>query len=253
MAILKSDAVVLKGWRFGETSKILSLFTKEYGKIRVIAKGALGAKSKFKGCMESLAHLQIIFYAKRTRDLQLLSQADLKDGHIHILGDYERTSLALAATELIERAVLADEPMASLFDLLVEYLHMMDQGSGCMEGYFWFFESRFIDRMGYQPTWDHCLDCNGSLGTAGGFFQPVNGGLLCPQCGSKRGGLKIEGETLEILYWLQRTELEESGKLNPSPAQKAAIRKMFDLYFKTHIEHMRSLKSLGIYYRMDDG
>jgi DNA repair protein RecO (recombination protein O) len=252
MAILKTEAVVLKGWRLGETSKILSLFSRDYGKIKVVAKGALGPKSKFKGCIESLAHIGAIYYDKRTRELQLLSQADLKDGHIHILGDFERTSLALAASELIDKAVLAEEPMLSVFDLFVRYLRMLDQGGGALEGYLWFFEGRFIDLMGYQPTWDHCLDCNGSLGAAGGFFQPMNGGLLCHECGSKRGGLKIEGETLEILYWLQRTELEEAGKLKPIPAQKAEIRKMFDLYFKTHIEHMRSLKSLGIYYRMEN-
>jgi DNA repair protein RecO (recombination protein O) len=253
MPILKCEAIVLKGWRLGETSKILSLFTKEFGKIKVVAKGALGPKSKFKGCIESLAQLRIIFYSKRTRELQLLSQADLVNGHIHILGDFERTSLALAAMELIDKAVLAEEPMVSLFELLVGYIQEMDSGEGFLEGYFWFFESRFIDRMGYQPTWDHCLECNGSLGAGGGFFQPLNGGLLCLQCGSRRGGLKVEGETLEILYWLQRTELGEAGKLNPLPAQKAEIRKMFDLYFKTHIEHMRSLKSLGIFYQMEEG
>jgi DNA repair protein RecO (recombination protein O) len=252
MAILKTEAVVLKGWRLGETSKILSLFSRDHGKIKVVAKGALGPKSKFKGCIECLAHIGVIYYNKQTRELQLLSQADLKDGHIHILGDFERTSLALAASELIDKAVLAEEPMPSVFDLFVHYLQMMDRGDGILEGYFWFFESRFIDIMGYQPTWDHCLDCNGSLGAAGGFFQPMNGGLLCHDCGSKRGGLKIEGETLEILYWLQRAVLEEAGKLNPLPAQKAEIRKMFDLYFKTHIEHMRSLKSLRIYYQMEN-
>ena len=253
MAILKTEAVVLKSWRLGETSKILSLFSRDYGKIKVVAKGALGTKSKFRGCHESLAHVQVIFYDKRTRELQLLSQADLNDGHVHIIGDFERTSLALAASELIDKAVLSEEPMPSVFSLFIHYLKMMDKGRGMLEGYLWFFESRFIDLMGYQPTWDLCLECHGSLGASGGFFQPMNGGLLCPDCGSKRGGLKIEGETLEILYWLQGTEMEEAGKLNPLPVNKAEIRKMFDLYFKTHIENMRSLKSLSIYYEMGNG
>ena len=61
----------------------------------------------------------------------------------------------------------------------------------------------------------------------------------------------MEAETLEILYWLQQAELDSVGSLRPTPAQKAEIRKMFDLYFKTHIEYMKSLKSLGLYYEME--
>lgn len=248
MAILKTEGVVLRGWRLSETSKILSIFTRDHGKIRVVAKGALGPKSKFKGCIESLAHIDLIYYDKRTRDLQLLSQADLKDGHIRILGNTERTALGLAACELLDKAVLAEEPNPALFDMMVRYLGAMNESEGFLEGCLWYFEGRFIGMMGYQPTWDRCLDCNGSLGAGGGFFLPVNGGLLCRECGSRRGGLRIEGETLEILFWLQGAALEEASRLNPPSGLKAEIRKMFDLYFRTHIEHMRPLKSLAVYY-----
>ena len=79
MAILRTEAVVMKGWKLGETSKILSLFTRDFGKVKVVAKGGRGSKSKFKGCLEPLTHLRIFYYDKRTRDLQLLSQADLID------------------------------------------------------------------------------------------------------------------------------------------------------------------------------
>jgi DNA repair protein RecO (recombination protein O) len=251
MAILKSEGIVLRGWRLGETSRILSIFTREFGKIKVVAKGALGPKSKFKGCVESLAHVDLIYYDKRTRELQLLSQADLKDGHVRILGNAARTSLALASCELLDRAVLAEEPNLPLFDMTVRYLRAMNGSDGFLEGHFWYYEGRFIELMGYQPTWDRCLDCGGSLGAGGGFFLPANGGLLCRECGSRRGGLRIEGETLEVLFWLQGTDLEEAGRLKPPPGQKAEIRKMFDLYFKTHIEHMKPLKSLAVYYGLE--
>jgi DNA repair protein RecO (recombination protein O) len=251
MAILKTEAVVLKGWRLGETSKILSLFTREHGKIKVVAKGALGPKSKFKGCVESLSHIAAVYYEKRTRELQLLSQADLVDGHVRILGDMERTALAFAGVELVDKAVETDEPLAAVFELLVSFLSAMNGADGFLEGYLWKFEGGFIGLMGYQPTWDRCLDCGGSLGSTGGFFQPASGGLLCRACGAQKGGLRVEGGTLEILYWLERAEPSDVGRLRPSQANKAEIRRMFDLYFKTHIEHMRSLKSLGIYYQME--
>lgn len=251
MTILKTEAVVLKGWKLGETSKILSLCTKDYGKVKVVAKGALGSKSKFKGCLEPMTRIRAVFYDKKTRDLQLLSQADLLDAHLHIIGDFERSTLGLAQVELADRVLFGEEPFPRMYELLFSALSGLDLGSGFMEGYFWYFESHFIDIMGYKPTWDRCLECKGSLGLEGGFFQPHNGGLICAACGFRLGGLRVGGETLEILYWLQKCMLHEVGRLNPNQGQKSEIRRMFDLYFKTHIEHMKPLKSLGLFYDME--
>lgn len=250
MAILTTEAVVLRGWKMGETSKILSLYTRDYGKVKVVAKGGRGPKSKFKGCLEPLTHIQVIYYDKRNRDLQLLSKADLIDPHFRIIGDTERTALSLAGAELVDRAVAGEESYPQVFDLFSAVLVAMDRGEGFLEGNLWYFESHFIALMGYKPTWDACLSCGCSLGAKGGFFQPQSGGLLCIRCGSFKGGLTVEGETLEILYWLQKAELKDVGSLKPSPAQKAEIRKMFDLYFRTHIEHMKSLRSLLFYYEL---
>lgn len=251
MAILKTEAIVLKTWKLRETSKILSLCTKDYGKVKVVAKGALGPKSKFKGCLEPMARIRIVFYDKKTRDLQLLSQADLLDGHLRMIGDFERSTLGLAQVELAERVLFGEEPFPKMYELLFSSLQGLNSGSSFLEGYFWYFESHFISIMGYKPTWDCCLGCSASLGAGGGFFQPNNGGLLCNECGLTHGGLKVGGETLEILYWLQKCALEDVGRLNPTRGQKAEIRRMFELYFKTHIEHMRPLKSLGLYYDME--
>lgn len=251
MAILKTEAVVLRGWNLGETSKILSLYTRDFGKLKVVAKGGRGLKSKFRGCLEPLTHIRVVYYDKKTRDLQLLSQADLVDPHFRIIGDMKRTALGLAAAELVDKAVAGEEYFPQIFDLLTSVLRGIDGGEGFLEGCIWFFESHFIDLMGYKPTWNACLECGGSLGVEGGFFQPHSGGLLCNRCGGGGRGLVIRGETLEILYWLQRGKLEDVGSLDPSPAQKAEIRKMFDLYFKTHIEYVRSLRSLGLYYDLE--
>ncbi len=250
MAILKTRGVVLKGWKLGETSQILSLYTREYGKVKVVAKGARGQKSKFKGCLAPLTVVQAVYYDKRTRDLQLLSQCDCIDPHYRIIGDVERTTLGLAAAELVDRAVVGEESYPGLYDLLAEVLAGLDHAGHFLEGLFWFFEMHFIGLMGYEPNWNSCLSCSGVLGGGKAFFQPQNGGLLCSQCGTVQGGLVVDGETLEILFWIQRCRSEEVTRLQPSKAQKAYIRKMFDLYFKSHIEHLKGLRSLDLYYRM---
>jgi DNA repair protein RecO (recombination protein O) len=250
MAILTTEAVVLKGWKMGETSQILSLYTEDFGRVKVVVKGGRGPKSAFKGCLEPLTHLKIIYYDKRTRDLQLLSKADLLDPHLNILGNMEKTTLGLAVLELVDRAVAGQESFPQLFHLIISVLKSINLETGFLEGFFWYFESHFIDLMGYKPKWESCLECHESLGTSGGYFQPQSGGLLCNGCGSAHGGLVVQGETLEILFWLQKCQQEEVGNLNPSAGQKAEIRKMFDLYFRTHIDPMKSLNSLKLFYEL---
>ncbi len=77
MSLQKTQAVVLKTQRLGETSKILTLYSQKFGKIKVVAKGARGLKSRFYGTLEPLNHISIVYYFKETRELQLLSQADI--------------------------------------------------------------------------------------------------------------------------------------------------------------------------------
>ncbi|MBN1783007.1 DNA repair protein RecO [bacterium] len=252
MAILKTEAIILKTYKLSETSLILLLYTRDHGKLKVVAKGARDPKSKFKGCMELLSHVHIIYYEKKNRDLQLLSQASLISAQKNMIGDVERTTLGLAAAELLNKAVAGEEAFAKLFDLLGATLETLNTTRGFLEAVLWYFESHFIDLMGYKPTWDTCLSCGQSLGVDGGYFQAQSGGLLCSRCGSTGGGLVIQGETLEILYYLQRALLPETAQLHPTPGQKAEIRKMFDLYFRAHIEHLNRLNALDIYYRMHD-
>jgi DNA repair protein RecO (recombination protein O) len=252
MGILKTEAVVLKGWNFGESSRILSVYSRDHGKVKLMAKGGRALKSKFRGCLEPLSRISIEYYDKRTRELQLLSRSDLVDPHMRLLGDMRGTVLGLAALELIDRAVAGEERSVEIYDLLSETLSTLNGASGGFaEGVFWRFETRFIGLMGYQPTWDNCLSCGSSLGKEGGYFQASSGGLLCAACGVSGGGLVVEGGTLDILYWLQQAPAGEAPRLEPSEGEKAAIRKMFDFYFKAHIEHIHGLESLKFLYEME--
>ncbi len=58
----------------------------------------------------------------------------------------------------------------------------------------------------------------------------------------------VRSETLEILYFMQHNDIEMTGDLNPTIREKGEIRKIFDLYFRTHLEYLKPIKSLQLYY-----
>ena len=90
MAIVKSEAIFLKGTNWRESSRILTAFSRDYGKVKLVAKGARRPKSKYGAALEPLTHAQIIFYQRETRDLYTLSEAGVLDTFEGIKGSLEK-------------------------------------------------------------------------------------------------------------------------------------------------------------------
>ncbi|TFB10109.1 DNA repair protein RecO, partial [Candidatus Marinimicrobia bacterium MT.SAG.4] len=76
MPILKAEGIILRRIKYSETSLIVTLYTKEYGKVSLIAKGARNPKSKFVGSLEPGTYVSVVYYHKENRDLQMLSEVD---------------------------------------------------------------------------------------------------------------------------------------------------------------------------------
>ena len=99
--IIRTDAIVLRGLDYGETSRIVTLFTRERGKMSVMAKGARKTKSKFGSTLQPMSHVEVVFYYKPTRTLQILSESS----HVRAFHDLQRSlekiTLGLRVVELV--------------------------------------------------------------------------------------------------------------------------------------------------------
>ena len=129
MALSKTEAIILKSQKQGETTKILTCYTKAFGKIKVIAKGARTSKSRFWGNLEPLNHVVIVFYRKENRDLQFLSQVDILKSFLHIRSELGRTSLAMLACEWINLSEVGEEANVKMFNLLYETLNGLNKAT----------------------------------------------------------------------------------------------------------------------------
>jgi DNA repair protein RecO (recombination protein O) len=126
--IVKTEAIVLRGRKQGDTSKLATLYTRDFGKIDVIAKGAREQKSKFGGALEMFARSTVVLYKNNKPDtLSLLSNAETIEPNHGILRSLERMETATAIVELILRAMHDEEAHDELFDLLASTMQAIAQ------------------------------------------------------------------------------------------------------------------------------
>ncbi len=205
MAIVKDDALVLGRRRFGETSLIVSLFTPTKGPVRVIAKGARRARSKFGSALEPTNVLRIVYYAKENRDLHLLSQAD----PIQTFSVLRESLLRLAYAYAIIDCLIGlkrDESVAGpLFGMARAALEHIDRvPDEDLEGSLWSFLLGALEDAGFRPELDRCLECGRDAGSEALSFHARSGGILCRRHGI--GGLSIGEETRSVLGRCARGE-----------------------------------------------
>ncbi|RMF61711.1 MAG: DNA repair protein RecO [Calditrichaeota bacterium] len=253
MSLQKTEAVVLKSRRQGETSKILVLYTRAFGKMSLVAKGARSARSRFGGTLEPLNHISLLFYYKETRDLQILSQAEILATFPGIRRDLDKTSIGLAICELVLRLEVAEEGNPLLFRLL---LHTLRGIEGCRRdpvNFLRYFQVRLFDLKGFRPELSTCLRCGGPA-QENVRFDIVRGGVVCGNCG-KQGvsGIPLSLEALHALRTCQQTaSAQEIDGLLPSPVAQQQVDHFLDAFLKYHIEGFRDLNALRFYQRIHD-
>ncbi|MDQ3019157.1 MAG: DNA repair protein RecO [Bacteroidota bacterium] len=119
MSIVKTDAFVLKSFNYGDTSKIVTLFTKEFGKLNAIVKGARNYKSKLCGTLETMNYISCVIYFKENRELQLISKSEYIKSFQNILADFEKLQTAFKIIEILNKSVIEREINDKIFELLI--------------------------------------------------------------------------------------------------------------------------------------
>ena len=253
MAILKTEAVVLRTQDYRESSKILTLYTLEYGRLKLLAKGARRLKSRFGGVLDLMNYLTIVFYHKETRDLQLLSQADLVCPFPHLREDLRRLALASAVAELIDRTEFGQMPNSRLFRLLIGCLRGIDEFSN-PSVYFDYFTLHFLNLAGFRPRLRRCLRCGRKPGGHVVDFQFHLGGYFCQHCSGNNqgGGFRVSLGAIRTLLALREANIAAISQLSITPAIQKEIEELLLYYLKYHLEGFRDSTPLEFLQRLDN-
>ena len=178
----KATAIVIRTVEFSETSLVVTLFTREFGKIGALAKGARRLKGPFESALDLLALCRIVFLHKSSEALDLLTEAKLlrrfRPAGYDLSGLYAGYYIA----ELLAGLTDEDDPHPELFDLADETLAALAAGESVAK---WVmrFELIALKLLGHSPSLDACVECGAAVaGTRRVAFGQLDGGVLCANC-----------------------------------------------------------------------
>ncbi len=259
-----TDAIVLKSMKYRDTSRIVTVYTREYGKLSVIAKGARGPKSKFASALDPLSRVVLVFYRKEHRDLHLVSQCDLRTSYRVLTGELERMAAALACLELIDQTTHDEERNDDLFRLIEHVLEALDAERAKPEVLLAAFKLRMAAAIGFATTLDDCAVCGRSFldgSCEAGWFRLASGSVACTECQSRvraasmtgpseaAGLMRLSVRTHAALAQCATGPLSALATTDWTAAEGNEIHNATRLYLHHHIEHLRPLKSEELLFR----
>lgn len=244
--LIKTQAIVLHSIRWQESSKIVTLYSREHGKIKVIARGALRSKSPFGGKLETLNLIEAIISTKVSRSLQILTQADLLNSFNSIRPDLARLPFALSILEIIYQALDEHQVDEIFFDFVITLLEAISQ-SAQAEIILWYFLLKFTSFLGFKPNFDYCASCSNTALKGAVHFAIEKGAIYCNECSSANASnISLRNDELEFLRRLQNHPHRRLNEwVTPVPAKRDFTSLLID-YLNHHLEHSLSLNSLSM-------
>jgi len=177
---LKTEAIVLRSMRYGETDRILHLFTPDHGRLSAIAKGVRRAKSRFGGRMEPYFRLQLVLYQGRS-DLLGVTSAETMHGHPRLREHGAALDGASRACDAVARLFDDHDPHRGVYYLLANQLALLDADpERATRGNALAFRLKLLLAAGFAPQLAACAGCGESKHLVG--FSGAAGGVVCPAC-----------------------------------------------------------------------
>lgn len=224
----KATALVVRTSDWSETSKVATLFTREFGKVRVLAKGARRLRSSFEVALDLLTVCHIVFIRKAS-GLDLLTEARVDERFNGLRAHLPALYSGYYVAELLGEGTQDHDPHPALFDEALATLRDLNTPGNNPAERTMRFELVWLHELGYRPRLDACAVCDTTegMGTGTRFaFSPAAGGLVCPACEPvQRDRRAVSGPAIAALR-----VLNEGRVASIAPLVQAELRQLLGQY-----------------------
>ncbi len=220
--LYRTPAVILKRTDLGEADRIITLFSREVGKIRAVAKGVRRSTSRSAGHLEPFTLSDVMFAVGR--ELDVISQADTLESFRAVREDVILATHAYYLAEVVDLLTEERQENRAVFETLVAGLRDLADNPDARLVLV-IFHLRLLDALGYRPELRECVGCRASIQPERNHFSALVGGVLCPGCGPAESTARPVGTSaLKLLRYVQHTGTSVNAPAHVTREAEALLR-----------------------------
>jgi DNA repair protein RecO (recombination protein O) len=223
----KTEAVVLRSFRFAEADRVLHLYSREHGRIGAIAKGVRKTKSRFGARLEPFSHVELLLH-RGSGELGTVTGASLISSHRRIREESDRLLVGLVGLEAMLRLFTEQEPNERAFTALVRFLAALEgveplsSSRPTLDPLVLSFQLKLLWLSGYLPHLEDCVECGSQEALVA--YLPAAGGAVCAACNP--GGIALSAKGVRGIRALLHTPIAgsaETGLDEPAAREVLAV------------------------------
>jgi len=240
----KMQGIVMKTQDYGESHKIVTIFSNKAGKISAIAKGAKKPKSRMAAVTQPFIFGDYFVYLNS--GLSTIQQGDVIDSLRRIREDIIKTAYASYIVEMTDKLTDSHSPDQYVFNQLYQTLNWIAEHEDA-DIPIMMYELKLFKKGGFAPTVDKCVNCGSKNEPFA--FSIAEGGLLCPECKHiDPNSIALLNNLARLFHVFSEVELERVGTISVKPGNKKLLRDILDAYYDQYggyyLKSKRFLKQL---------
>ena len=249
MPTYQADAIVLRRLDYGDADRILTLLTREHGKLAAIAKGARRSKARNGSSLDLFGRSRMML--AKGRNLDVVAQVERRGDVRHIAGDLRRTAYAGLVSEIADKVLEDRHPVDDVFELVACTLDRLNDVNRSARVDAAWFVMRMLDILGYQPQLFDCAGCSQPLPEADAWFSPLLGGVLCSRCGAHdQAGSPVSVNSLKVLRVMASDQGELFDRLRlPAPVLEQveqALQAQLEYHLDRRLKSIEFIRALSV-------
>jgi len=228
--LYRTEGIVLKSIEYGDADKIVTIYTKNYGKIQAIAKGVRKTKSKFGSSLEILTYAIFLIY--KGKNIDIISQTEILESFFTASKEIVKFAFASNCVEVANKIIEEGEVNLSIFFLLKEVLHYLKETKD-PKLLTLSFKWQALAILGYKPSFDQCCICNNKIeDNKEIFFNIDEGGVICNKCltKNKKGCIQVSHYFIKLGRKLLITPLSVISRATIPDKRMSELEKVTNLY-----------------------
>lgn len=244
--LYRCEAIVLGRMDFGEADRIITLYTRQHGKFRAIAKGARRPLSRLGPHLEYFNRSRLML--ARGRELDVVTGAETADAHLGIRSDLDAFGHASHMVELLTRLTEDRQENAAVFDLISSSLRLLADGIDPFH-VTRHYELALLSLLGFRPEIVQCVECRGALSQSPHLFSVERGGLLCEACYRREPTARmVSVDAQKYLRALERAGLSATVRIRIDDALRDELEGLIGAYLRHVVERISAACVCGVSY-----